>query len=60
MKIVDFGCARLAGDWALAEGGAGHLGKWSPEMILRLPIGHRSDVWGTAAMGPSDVLERMR
>ena len=52
MKIVDFGCARLdqeKSNWALAEGGAGHLGKWSPEMNLRLPIGHRSDVWGTAA-----------
>eukprot|EP00438_Fugacium_kawagutii_P030289 Skav235052 [mRNA] locus=scaffold3697:82127:91955:- [translate_table: standard] len=33
---------------ALAEGGAGHLGKWSPEMTLRLPIGHRSDIWGVA------------
>lgn len=54
VKIVDFGCARLdqrekSGlNWALAEGGAGHLGKWSPEMTLRLPIGHRSDIWGAA------------
>ncbi|CAK0879893.1 unnamed protein product, partial [Prorocentrum cordatum] len=37
VQIVDFGCARLdqreeAGrNWSLAEGGAGHLGKWSPE-----------------------------
>ena len=37
---------------ALAEGGAGHLGKWSPEMTLRLPIGHRSDIWGAAAGEP--------
>eukprot|EP00913_Durusdinium_trenchii_P001035 g952.t2 len=54
VRIVDFGCARLdqreerGRNWALAEGGAGHLGKWSPEMTLRLPIGHQSDVWGTA------------
>ncbi|CAJ1422123.1 unnamed protein product, partial [Effrenium voratum] len=54
VKIVDFGCARLdqreerGRNWALAEGGAGHLGKWAPEMILRLPIGHRADVWGVA------------
>eukprot|EP00931_Biecheleriopsis_adriatica_P083889 TRINITY_DN5757_c0_g1_i1.p1 TRINITY_DN5757_c0_g1~~TRINITY_DN5757_c0_g1_i1.p1 ORF type:complete len:750 (-),score=172.32 TRINITY_DN5757_c0_g1_i1:87-2336(-) len=54
VKIVDFGCARLdhreenGRNWALAEGGAGHLGKWAPEMILRLPIGHRGDVWGVA------------
>jgi len=54
VKIVDFGCARLdqreenGRNWALAEGGAGHLGKWSPEMCLRLPITHRGDVWGIA------------
>ncbi|CAE7353003.1 pknB, partial [Symbiodinium necroappetens] len=54
VKIVDFGCARLdhrhesGRNWALAEGGAGHLGKWAPEMTLRLAIGHRADVWGTA------------
>lgn len=54
VKIVDFGCARLdqredgGRNWSLAEGGAGHLGKWSPEMALRLPISHRSDVWGLA------------
>lgn len=54
VKIVDFGCARIDQrektglNWALAEGGAGHLGKWSPEMTLRLPIGHRSDIWGAA------------
>jgi serine/threonine protein kinase len=54
VQIVDFGCARLdqredAGrNWSLAEGGAGHLGKWSPEMALRLPITHRGDVWGIA------------
>jgi len=55
VKIVDFGCARLdhraepAGrNWSLSEGGAGHLGKWSPEMALRLPITHRGDVWGVA------------
>jgi len=53
VRIVDFGCARLdcreepAGrNWALGEGGAGHLGKWSPEMVLRLPIDHKADVWG--------------
>lgn len=54
VKIVDFGCARLdhreenGRNWALAEGGAGHLGKWAPEMCLRLPITHRGDVWGLA------------
>lgn len=52
VRIVDFGCARLdhreepGWNWALAEGGAGHLGKWSPEMVLRLPITHCTDVWG--------------
>jgi len=54
VKIVDFGCARLdqreenGRNWSLAEGGAGHLGKWSPEMALRLPITHIGDVWGIA------------
>jgi len=54
VRIVDFGCARLdrreepGRNWSLAEGGAGHLGKWSPEMVLRLPITHRGDVWGLA------------
>lgn len=54
MRIVDFGCARLDSraepgqNWSLVEGGAGHLGKWSPEMTLRLPITHCSDVWGLA------------
>jgi len=55
VRIVDFGCARLdyreeepGRNWALAEGGAGHLGKWSPEMTLRLPISHKGDVWGLA------------
>lgn len=54
VKIVDFGCARLdmreepGRNWSLAEGGAGHMGKWSPEMALRLPITHKGDVWGLA------------
>lgn len=54
VKIVDFGCARLdqreepGRNWSLAEGGAGHLGKWSPEMALRIPITHMNDVWGMA------------
>jgi len=55
VRIVDFGCARLdhreeepGRNWSLAEGGAGHLGKWSPEMTLRLPITPRGDVWGLA------------
>lgn len=55
VKIVDFGCARLdmheepvGRNWSLAEGGAGHLGKWSPEMVLRLPITNRADIWGAA------------
>lgn len=54
VRIVDFGCARLdqreepGRNWSLAEGGAGHLGKWSPEMALRLPITHQGDVWGLA------------
>jgi len=54
VRIVDFGCARLDSwedngrNWSLAEGGAGHLGKWSPEMTLRLHITHKNDVWGLA------------
>jgi serine/threonine protein kinase len=54
VKLVDFGCARLdqredpGRNWSLAEGGAGHLGKWSPEMALKLPITHLNDVWGLA------------
>jgi serine/threonine protein kinase len=54
IRLVDFGCARLdrriesGRNWALAEGGAGHLGKWAPEMVLRLPITCLADVWGLA------------
>lgn len=54
VRIVDFGCSRLDAreepgrNWSLAEGGAGHLGKWPPEMALRLPISTRADVWGVA------------
>jgi serine/threonine protein kinase len=54
VKLVDFGCARLdqredpGHNWSFAEGGAGHLGKWSPEMALKLPITHHTDVWGLA------------
>lgn len=54
VKIVDFGSARIdqreqpGRNWNLAEGGQGHLGKWSPEMILKLPISHVTDVWGLA------------
>jgi serine/threonine protein kinase len=54
VRIVDFGCARLDSryedgrNWSLKEGGAGHLGKWSPEMALRLPITAKADVWGLA------------
>jgi serine/threonine protein kinase len=54
IRVVDFGCARLESriergrNWSLAEGGAGHLGKWAPEMVLRLPITDRADVWGLA------------
>jgi len=54
VRLVDFGCSRLdrrleAGrNWSLAEGGAGHLGKWAPEMALRLAITDRTDVWGMA------------
>lgn len=52
VRIVDFGCSRVDSciengrNWALAEGGAGHVGKWAPEMVLRLPITHKADVWG--------------
>jgi len=54
VKLVDFGCSRLDSrlesgrNWALAEGGAGHTGKWPPEMHLRLAITDRADVWGLA------------
>jgi serine/threonine protein kinase len=54
VMLVDFGCSRLDSrlengrNWALAECGAGHVGKWAPEMILRLPITHKADVWGLA------------
>jgi len=52
--LVDFGCSRLDSrlengrNWALSEGGAGHVGKWAPETVLRLPITHKADVWGLA------------
>jgi len=52
VRIVDFGCSRLDSrlengrNWAFAEGGAGHIGKWAPEMMLRLPITDKADVWG--------------
>jgi serine/threonine protein kinase len=54
VRLIDFGCARLdrrlenGRNWSLAEGGAGHMGKWALEMFLRLPITDRSDVWGLA------------
>jgi len=54
IRLVDFGCSRLDSrlengrNWALAEGGAGHVGKWAPEMVLRLRITHKADVWGLA------------
>lgn len=54
VRIVDFGCSRLDSrlengrNWAFAEGGAGHIGKWAPEMMLRLPITDKADVWGHA------------
>lgn len=54
VRLVDFGCSRLDSrlengrNWALAEGGAGHVGKWAPEMVLRLRITHKADVWGLA------------
>jgi serine/threonine protein kinase len=52
--LVDFGCSRLDSrlengrNWALSECGAGHVGKWAPEMVLRLPVTHKADVWGLA------------
>lgn len=54
VRLVDFGCSRLDSrlengrNWAFAEGGAGHIGKWAPEMMLRLPITDKADVWGQA------------
>lgn len=54
VRLVDFGCSRLdrrlenGRNWSLAEGGAGHMGKWALEMFLRLPITDRADVWGLA------------
>lgn len=54
VRIVDFGCSRLdcqienGRNWALNENGAGHIGKWAPEMVLRLPITAKHDVWGHA------------
>merc|ERR1712007_281145 len=54
VKVVDFGCSRLdkrlesGRNWVLAENGAGHIGKWPPEMMLRLRISDRTDVWGLA------------
>ncbi|CAJ1443328.1 unnamed protein product [Effrenium voratum] len=53
VRLVDFGCSRLDSrlengrNWAFAEGGAGHIGKWAPEMMLRLPITDKADVWGS-------------
>ena len=34
----------------------GMSGKWAPEMTLRLAIGHRADVWGTAARDPDEEI----
>eukprot|EP00930_Biecheleria_cincta_P059582 TRINITY_DN4528_c0_g1_i1.p1 TRINITY_DN4528_c0_g1~~TRINITY_DN4528_c0_g1_i1.p1 ORF type:complete len:729 (-),score=170.63 TRINITY_DN4528_c0_g1_i1:57-2243(-) len=54
VRIVDFGCSRLdcrienGRNWALNENGAGHIGKWAPEMVLRLPVTAKHDVWGHA------------
>mmetsp|Transcript_53899 Transcript_53899/g.101000 ORF Transcript_53899/g.101000 Transcript_53899/m.101000 type:complete len:663 (+) Transcript_53899:118-2106(+) len=54
VRIVDFGCSRLDSrlesgrNWAFAEGGAGHIGKWAPEMMLRIPVTDKADVWGHA------------
>lgn len=51
VRIVDFGCAHLdqrcnpEQNWNLAESGAGHIAYASPEMNLRLPVTHKSDVW---------------
>ena len=35
-------------NWNLGEGGVGHFGKWSFEMMLRIPVDHRNDVWALA------------
>lgn len=54
VRLIDFGCSRLDErlhdyrNWSLAEGGAGHMGKWAPEMFLKLAITDRIDVWGLA------------
>jgi serine/threonine protein kinase len=59
VRLVDFGCSRLDcriegnpntgwRNWAFSEGGAGHVGKWAPEMMLRLQVTHKADVWGLA------------
>jgi len=48
-KIVDFGWKRMTGsDWNLTEDGKCLMGNWSPELILKLPTTHVSDVWGLA------------
>jgi len=49
-KIVDFGWKQdsTGSDWNLAEEGKRLMGNWSPELILKLPTTHVSDVWGLA------------
>ena len=45
IKIVDFGLASILGPSQLCKGYAGTLDFCSPEVIIGLPYGQKSDVW---------------
>lgn len=51
-RLVDFGCSRRTRsqyNWCEAEGGAGHVGHASPEMLLRYPVSVKHDIWALGA-----------